>query len=64
MKPIEPGCLCVIVGGDPDYIGDAVTAIKRVSAGESVDTCVGVGVVEEGDVANRWMVEGMKNETD
>ncbi|RUR38520.1 hypothetical protein [Vreelandella populi] len=41
MKPIEPGCLCLVVGGDPSAVGETCTAIAWVSDGESFKTSNG-----------------------
>lgn len=38
MKPIEPGCLCLVVGcySDPEDIGKSVTAIKYLPPGRHI----------------------------
>lgn len=37
MKPIEPGCLALIVGGSPKDIGSQCTVLYWVEAGGSFD---------------------------
>lgn len=32
-KPIEPGCLAMIVGGDPSWFGDVAEVIEKYPAG-------------------------------
>lgn len=41
MKSIEPGCLCLVVGGDPSTVGETCTALAWVDDGESFKTSNG-----------------------
>lgn len=48
MKPIEPGCLCLVVGcRNPAYSNIQVIAIKPVGPGCRVRIKTGIYIVEE-----------------
>lgn len=63
MKPIEPGCLAIIINSlAPENIGKTVRVIEQVGAGKTYKIIVKVGVVPTtirytASASKRWLVK-------
>lgn len=68
MKPIEPGCLAIIVNSfTPENIGKTVRVIEQVGVGKTYEIIVKVGVVPTtihyaASDSKRWLVKALQGE--
>jgi len=55
QKPIEPGCMCLVVGGSPSGVGESCTVIQWVNDGDAFMTRG--GRFENNTSISGWAVE-------